>query len=620
MIRSITIGLLLVLGLIFAESKAQPNIAGFWLGVTYPTNPNQTIYNYALQINQSNFTFSGTAQTSNPKVPFGGVAYIKGNIAGSAITFDEADKNGSTAVKNICFWHGAVTYNPVDESLIGTYKNIVNGTTCTDTSGGKVELYRVVLKSGSPICKGSPANLVVTGKNIRWYSSSSGTNLLATGNTYSPKITQTTTFYITQTLYQNESPPVPITVEVIEPAFKATSTNTGCDKANGSIEVVASGSTGWQYSLNGGAFQSTPIFSSLSPGSYTVVAKDAAGCQAAQSVSITTDTAPSISSLKSTPPHCETANGEVTVVATGGKAPLTYSIDYGVSFQSSPLFTKLAGGTYTLRARDANGCETNSAISLPAFKPMVILSTATVPTSCGQANGQANLTTSGGTSPVQYSINSTVFQTNTIFTGLKAGNYTLVARDNEGCTVTQSVSVASSSGPQLVDMSITGAACGQQNGAILITSTRAVGLDEYSLDGQLFQSSTTFTSLSGGAYTLTIRDDKNCVITQPVRVSLDCANLIHLPAAFSPNHDNYNDALTAYFTFPSLTILRFTVYDRWGTVMYNRANFALSTGEPLWDGLINGQSAPTGIYIYRMDCLFPDGTQTTYRESVALLN
>jgi gliding motility-associated-like protein len=618
--RSFTIGLLLALGLIFTESIAQPNVAGFWLGVTYPTNPNQLIYNYAMTLTQTNATLDGTAQTANPKVPFGGVAYIKGTVAGTTVMFAESDKNGSTAVKNICYWRGTLTYNPVDESLTGTYASITNGTTCTDTSGGKVELYRIVLKSGSPVCKGSPVNLVVTGKNIRWYSSSSGTNLLATGNSYSPKITKTTTFYITQTLYQNESPPIPITAEVVEPTIKATSTNTGCDKMNGAIEVVASGSTNWHYSLNGGAFQSTPLFSGLSPGSYTVVAKDSAGCQAAQTVSITADAAPTISSLKSTPPHCETANGEVTVLATGGKSPLTYSIDYGVSFQSNPLFTKLAGGTYTLRVRDANGCEVNSALSLPSFKPMVVLTTTSVSTSCGQPNGQATLTISGGTSPVQFSIDNAAFQASSAFTDLQAGNHTLIARDNDGCSISQSVRVAASTGPQLADVRTTDAACGQQNGAMSITSTRVVGLEEYSLDGQQFQPSTTFSGLSGGMYTLTIRDDKNCVVTQPVRILLDCANLVHLPAAFSPNHDNYNDALTAYFTFPSLTISRFTVYDRWGAVIYNRANFVLVSGEPLWDGLVNGQAVSTGIYVYRLDCQFPDGTQSSYRESIALLN
>ena len=273
-----------------------------------------------MTLTQANI-LGGTAQTANPNVPFGGTAYLSGTINGVNLAVSEADKNGSTAVKGICFWRGTLTYNPTDESLTGTYETIVNGTTCVDASGGKVELYRIVLKSGSTYCKGSSINLLVTGKNIRWYTSAAQTTLLATGNTYSPKITQTTTFYITQTLYQNESPPVPITVEVVEPVVKITALNTGCDKTNGSIAVAAIGSTNWQYSLNGGAFQTSPLFTSLKPGSYTVVAKDAAGCQAEQTATITADAGPTITSLIITPPKCATANGEVSVVATGGRRP-----------------------------------------------------------------------------------------------------------------------------------------------------------------------------------------------------------------------------------------------------------------------------------------------------------
>lgn len=618
--QRVLIGLLLVLSLLAMDSSAQVNVAGFWLGVTYPSSTTQAVYNYTMTLTQTNTSLGGTAQTANPNVPFGGVAYLNGNLTGTTVSVSEADKNGSTAVKNICFWRNTLTYNAADESLTGTYESIVNGTTCTDASGGKMELYRIVLKSGATYCKGSAINLLVTGKNIRWYSSAARTSLLATGNTYNPKITQTTTFYITQTLYQTESPAVPVTVEVVDPVLKITTLNTGCDKTNGAIAVAAVGSTNWQYSINGGAFQTDPLFTNLKPGSYTVVAKDAAGCQAEQSVAITADSAPVITNLISTPPKCATANGEVSVVATGGKGPLTYSIDYGNTFQDSPLFTKLSGGAYTLRVRDANGCEVNRAIDLPAFKPMEVLSVATVPTSCGQANGQANLTTAGGTRPVTYSVDNQTFQTNTVFTGLKAGTYTLVARDSAGCTVSQLVSVAASEGPQPVSIQATAAGCGLQNGSLSITSARLAGQDEYSLDGQVFQRGTTFSGLGGGAYTLTIRDGKNCVLTQAAQVAMDCANSLHLPTAFSPNQDNTNDALRVYFAFSSLAVSRFTVYNRWGIVVYNRANFVLTSGEPIWDGQLNGQVAPAGLYVYRLDCQFPDGTQTSYRESVTLLN
>ena len=612
-------GLLVVFSVVLAHvSIAQHEVTGFWLGITYPTDPNQAVYNYTASINQTNTSLSGTAQTSNPNVPFGGAAYVNGTVNGTTVTFGESDKNGNTAVKDVCFWRVNLTYDPVNESLIGTYENITNGTTCTTTGGGKVELYRIVSKSPNGYCKGAPINLVVTGKNIRWYASDTKTNLLAKGNTYSPKITKTTTFFITQTLYQNESPVFPITVYITEPTLKITTLNTGCDKSNGSIAVSASGTNAWQYSLNGGTFQTDPQFTSLKPGSYTVVAQDAAGCQAEQTATITADAAPTITNVAVTPPKCASANGEATIQATGGKDPLTYSIDYGVSYQNSPRFTNLSGGAYTLRTRDANGCETNRAVNIPAFKPMVVLSTVAVPTSCGQANGQATFTTAGGKQPVQYSIDNQTFQAKPIFTELQAGKYTLTARDSAGCTVTESVSVAASTGPQPVSVQAIGAGCGLANGSLAIVS-KAVVPEEYSINNAAYQRTTSFSGLSGGTYTLSIRDGQSCTVTQTVLVPLNCANEIHLPTAFSPNRDAMNDDLRAYFGFPSLNVTRFTVYDRWGAVVFSRADFTLTTGESLWDGQSDGQTLTPGTYIYRLECQFPDGTQSSYRQSVALL-
>lgn len=616
---NVTAKLLILFITLSSNATAQVDVSGFWLGITYPSDPNLAIYNYTTTFTQKGATLGGTSKTSDPNLPFGGLAYLTGQVNASQLTVREADQNGSTAVKGVCFWDLKLTYNPADESLIGTYENI-NNSICTTTGGGKVELYRIVLKSGSQYCKGTPVDLVVTGKNIKWYASSTLTNPIAKGNTFSPKITKTTTFYITQTLYQNESPAVPITVEIVEPTVEVTILNTGCDKANGSLAVTATGASDWQYSLNGGNFQKDALFTSLKPGSYTVVAKAANGCQGEKSATITNDTGPTITQLLSKPPRCAADNGEVTVVATGGKPPLTYSINYGGTYQNSPLFTKLVGGSYTLRTRDANGCETNSAVSLPSFVPMVVSGTTTVPTSCGQANGQVSLSTQGGSRPVQYSIDSQNFQTSGVFAGLRAGTYTMLARDSAGCTVSQSMSIAASTGPQTVDVRTTGEGCGLKNGAVLISTTRAAGLDDYSIDGQTFQRITSFSGLTGGTYTLTVRDDKNCTATQTVRVTLDCANQIQLPTAFSPNADQQNDALTARFAFGSLKVLRFIVYDRWGTVLFSRADFDVRSGEPLWDGQINGQAAPPGTYTCRLDCQFPDGTQTTYRQPVAVLS
>lgn len=47
---------------------------------------------------------------------------------------------------------------------------------------------------------------------------------------------------------------------------------------NGSISVTASGGSSFTFSLNGGAFQSSGLFSNLAAGAYTVSAKNNNGC------------------------------------------------------------------------------------------------------------------------------------------------------------------------------------------------------------------------------------------------------------------------------------------------------------------------------------------------------
>ncbi|MGB3154285.1 MAG: hypothetical protein WBB06_06790, partial [Chitinophagaceae bacterium] len=55
--------------------------------------------------------------------------------------------------------------------------------------------------------------------------------------------------------------------------------NTPCTTpAVGSITVTATGSTGFTYNINGGAYQASNVFSALAAGNYTVGVKDINGC------------------------------------------------------------------------------------------------------------------------------------------------------------------------------------------------------------------------------------------------------------------------------------------------------------------------------------------------------
>ena len=62
----------------------------------------------------------------------------------------------------------------------------------------------------------------------------------------------------------------------------------GSTANNGGITVTASGSSGLTYNINGGAYQSGNVFSSLAAGAYTIGVKDANGCTNTASATVGT--------------------------------------------------------------------------------------------------------------------------------------------------------------------------------------------------------------------------------------------------------------------------------------------------------------------------------------------
>jgi cytochrome c551/c552 len=75
---------------------------------------------------------------------------------------------------------------------------------------------------------------------------------------------------------------------------------TPCGGTGGSITATATGSTGFTFSIDNGAFQASNSFSNLTAGNHTVVAKDANGCSNSTIVSVGTATAgPLFSAVRS---------------------------------------------------------------------------------------------------------------------------------------------------------------------------------------------------------------------------------------------------------------------------------------------------------------------------------
>jgi gliding motility-associated-like protein len=88
-----------------------------------------------------------------------------------------------------------------------------------------------------------------------------------------------------------------------------------------------------------------------------------------------------------------------------------------------------------------------------------------------------------------------------------------------------------------------------------------------------------------------------------------------IPNVFTPNNDSVNDKFQLVVKQGRLTIERMEIFNRWGGKIFDEAGANAS-----WDGNVNGQEAPSEVYIYRITFRRGDGAlQPTRVGEVTLL-
>lgn len=188
----------------------------------------------------------------------------------------------------------------------------------------------------------------------------------------------------------------------------------------------------WENTANPGTSIGTgSSISNLSAGTYIVTGTDANGCTADTTISVTEPTAITFTAVESA---CSNgADGEITVTASGGTAPLEYSSDNGVTFQSSNVLTGLAVGSHDIVVKDANGCTTAAqSVSVASCFTAAVSNTTNVSCNAG-SDGSVEVTVTGGATPYSDGTNSYTTNPFTI-TGLSAGAFAFTITDGNGAT------------------------------------------------------------------------------------------------------------------------------------------------------------------------------------------
>jgi hypothetical protein len=306
----------------------------------------------------------------------------------------------------------------------------------------------------------------------------------------------------------------------------ATTVQAGCvGSSSGKITVNASlGGGTYQYSLDGGALQSSNVFNNVIAGSHTISVVDNLGCIFNFTVIVGAGNGftGTTSNVRATCPGA--TNGSISVISLTGTAPYTYTLGTTVQVGNN-TFTNLAAGSYTINVVDANGCIKNIVGSVASGTGFVTTAT-TVNASCaGSASGKITVIppTTNATGPFKYMIDtsatSNTFQNSNIFTNIAGGSYNVTVQDAIGCTYRFPVTVANSAGASATAR-ITNAACaGTATGRIVFIPLAGIRPFIYSIDsGRTFFAQDTFRNIASGIYRLAVRDSNNCLYRFTVSV------------------------------------------------------------------------------------------------------
>jgi len=279
-------------------------------------------------------------------------------------------------------------------------------------------------------------------------------------------------------------------------------------------------------------------------------------------------------------PCCTSTSSAIQAAACN-----SYTAPWGVSYTQS--------GVYSDTLINASGCDSiiNLTLNITGF-PMVNASS--VSGTCGQPNGTATATATGGSGNYAYTWSNGA--TGSFISGLTSGSYSVIATDQNGCSSTSQVVVSTSPAAD-----VTLLAADTIIGLNETATLEIVGGDSFNWSPATGLNCTDCPTViaspqSSTTYTVTGTDSSGCPYLRVVNVVVDiiCGELF-VPDIFSPNGigNPENEKLCVYSN--CIKTMNLGIYNRWGELI-----FSTDDQNDCWDGTHKGVPVMTGVYAYRL--------------------
>ncbi|MBK6363306.1 MAG: gliding motility-associated C-terminal domain-containing protein [Saprospiraceae bacterium] len=299
------------------------------------------------------------------------------------------------------------------------------------------------------------------------------------------------------------------------------------------------------------------------------------------------------------------------------------------SINNTRTITASSGGVYTLEVTNTQtGCKAADDVRVIQSDDLPTFDIDSSNVRCfGEKNGFIeiiNLT--GGTPPYQYSFDGgATFGSSDRLNNIGPGSYEVQVKESNGCVnevviqITEPALLGVELGPD-VRINLGDSVKVEILSIVPDRVTRIV----WTANGDTIFAGQNLTSFIAKPkvetlYTVTIFDKNGCSATADIKVSIIKVRVLEIPNIIFTESQNNNQIFVVQSEDLD-RILKFRIYDRWGSLVYTADNIdPVNEVDRFWKGTFNNKPVEQGVYVYVIDVLFKDGFFETRAGDVTVI-
>ncbi|GAB2807280.1 PKD domain-containing protein [Ferruginibacter profundus] len=119
-------------------------------------------------------------------------------------------------------------------------------------------------------------------------------------------------------------------------------------------------------------------------------------------------------------------------------------------------------------------------------------------------------------------------------------------------------------------------------------------------------------------YTVQVTNTFGCIAADTIFINSICKSAqVYIPNAFTPDNDGLNDILMVRGS--GITVKSFRIFNRWGELVFEKANFYPNDPKYGWDGKVRGVPATPDVFVYTAEIFCDNGIPYTYKGNITIL-